>query len=277
MISAFCPGKAGTTAKSDHVAEKYLASILPVSKNKREPLSTKGRIDREESGSAFPLRFGRKILSSRARLIILFPVTSGEPAQSDVGSSPDERISSREVTRLLSEWSQGDPSALEKLTPLVYDELRRLAHRYMSGERSNHTLQTTALVNEAYLKLTDQTHANWSDRAHFFAVAARAMRQILVNYALSYNAQKRGGGAAKVELDEAALVSAAQSKEIVELHEALERLGQLDSRKEQVVELKYFGGLKEDEVGEALGISAVTVRREWRFAKAWLHNELKAA
>jgi RNA polymerase sigma factor (TIGR02999 family) len=204
-------------------------------------------------------------------------VTSGEPAQSDGGSSPDERISSREVTRLLSKWSQGDPSALERLTPLVYDELRRLAHRHMSGERSNHTLQTTALVNEAYLKLAGQTHANWSDRAHFFAVAARAMRQILINYALSYNAQKRGGGLARVELDEAALLSASQSREIVELHEALERLGRLDARKEQVVELKYFGGLKEDEIAEALGISAVTVRREWRFAKAWLHNDLHAA
>jgi RNA polymerase sigma factor (TIGR02999 family) len=229
------------------------------------------------SGSAFALRFDRKFLFSQARLIALFPVTSGEPAQSDGGASPDERISSPEVTRLLSKWSQGDPSALEKLTPLVYDELRRLAHRYMSGERSNHTLQTTALVNEAYLKFARQTDPNWSSRAHFFAVAAQAMRQILINYALSYNAQKRGGGGAKVELDEAALVSAAQSREIVELHEALERLGQLDARKAEVVELKYFGGLKEDEIAEALGISAVTVRREWRFAKAWLHNELHAA
>jgi RNA polymerase sigma factor (TIGR02999 family) len=207
----------------------------------------------------------------------LLPVISGEPAQSDGGSSPDERIASREVTRLLAKWRQGDPSALEKLTPLIYDELRRLAHCYMSSARPDHTLQTTALVNEVYLKFARQTNPDWSSRAHFFVVAARAMRQILINYALSYNAQKRGGGFAKVELDQAALVSAAQSKEIVELHEALERLGQLDSRKAQVVELKYFGGLKEDEIGEALGISAVTVRREWRFARAWLHNELKAA
>jgi RNA polymerase sigma factor (TIGR02999 family) len=207
----------------------------------------------------------------------LFAVTLSEPARSDGGSSSDERIASPEVTRLLSEWSHGDPSALEKLTPLVYDELRRLAHRHMSSARPGHTLQTTALVNEVYLKFARHTDPNWSSRAHFFFVAARAMRQILINYALSYNAQKRGGGLAKVELDEAALVSVAQSKEIVELHEALERLGRLDSRKEQVVELKYFGGLKEDEIAEALGISAVTVRREWRFAKAWLHNELKAA
>src|SRR5262249_18650466 len=165
----------------------------------------------------------------------------------------------------------------QQLTPLVYDELRRLAHRYMSSARPGHTLQTTALVNEAYLKFARQTDPNWSSRAHFLAVAAQAMRQILINYALSYNAQKRSGGLAKVELDEAALVSTAQSREIVELHEALEKLGEIDSRKAQVVELKYFGGLKEDEIGEALGISAVTVRREWRFAKAWLHHDLHAA
>ena len=197
-----------------------------------------------------------------------------ESAQNDDLSSPREGAVSPQVTQLLSRWSLGDQSALEELTPLVYDELRRLAHRHMSGARPDHTLQTTALVNEAYLKFAQQTHPNWSNRVHFFAVAARAMRQILINYALSYNAQKRGGGVAKVELDEAALVSVAQSKEIVELHEALERLEELDSRKAQVVELKYFGGLKENEIAEALGISTVTVRREWRFSRAWLHNEL---
>jgi RNA polymerase sigma factor (TIGR02999 family) len=207
----------------------------------------------------------------------LFPVTSGEPAQSDVGSSSDERIASPEVTRLLSEWSHGDLSALEKLTPLVYNELRRLAHRYMSSARPGHTLQTTALVNEAYLKFARQTDPNWSSRAHFFAVAARAMRQILINYALSYNAQKRGGGAAKVELDETALVAAAQSSEVIELNEALERLNALEPRKAQIVELKYFGGLTQDEIAEVLKISAVTVRREWRFAKAWLYHELRNA
>jgi len=182
-----------------------------------------------------------------------------------------------QVTRLLSKWSQGDESALNELTPLVYQELRRLAHRHMSSERPNHTLQTTALVNEAYLKLADQTHPNWSNRAHFLAVAARVMRRILVNYALSYNAQKRGGGATKIELDEITLAAAAQSKEIIDLNEALERLNELEPRKAQVVELKYFGGLHEDEIAEVLKVSAVTVRREWRFAKAWLHNELKAA
>jgi RNA polymerase sigma factor (TIGR02999 family) len=144
----------------------------------------------------------------------------------------------------------------------------------MSSERPDHTLQTTALVNEAYLKLADQTHPNWSDRAHFFAVAARVMRRILVNHALSYNAQKRGGGATRIELDEMTLVAAAQSKQIVDSNEALERLNELEPRKAQVVELKYFGGLHEDEIAEVLKVSGVTVRREWRFAKAWLHHEL---
>jgi RNA polymerase sigma factor (TIGR02999 family) len=147
----------------------------------------------------------------------------------------------------------------------------------MGGERPDHTLQTTALVNEAYLRLADQTNPSWQNRAHFFALAARAMRQILVNYAKSYRAQKRGGGALKVELDEAALVSMEQSKEIVDLHEALERLAALDSRKAAVVELKYFGGLNYDEMAEVLKISPVTVRRDWEFAKVWLYTELHNA
>ena len=183
-------------------------------------------------------------------------------------------VSPHRVTQLLREWTQGDDSALAELTPLVYEELRRLAHHYMEGERPNHTLQTTALVNEAYLRLADQTNPNWQNRAHFFAVAARAMRQILVNYAKSSQAQKRGGGALKVELDEAAIVSPEQSKEIIYLHEALERLANLDSRKARVVELKYFGGLNHDEIAEVLKISTVTVRRDWVFAKAWLYTEL---
>ena len=183
-------------------------------------------------------------------------------------------VSPHRVTHLLAEWSQGDDSALAELTPLVYEELRRLAHHYMEGERPDHTLQTTALVNEAYLRLADQSNPNWQSRAHFFAVAARAMRQILVNYARSNRAQKRGGGAARIELDEAAILSPEQSKEIVDLHEALERLGTLDSRKGQVVELKYFGGLNYDEIAEVLKISPVTVRRDWEFAKLWLYTEL---
>jgi RNA polymerase sigma factor (TIGR02999 family) len=183
-------------------------------------------------------------------------------------------VSQQEVTGLLTRWSQGDGAALAELTPLVYKELRRLAHHFMEGQRTDHTLQTTALVNEAYLRLADQTNPHWQNRAHFFAVAARAMRQILVSYARSQRSQKRGGGALMVELDEGAIVSPEESKEIVDLHEALERLAALDSRKAQVVELKYFGGLNYDEMAEVLKISRVTVRRDWDFARAWLHTEL---
>jgi len=178
------------------------------------------------------------------------------------------------VTQLLAEWSHGDNAALVELTPLVYEELRRLAHHYMGGQRPDHTLQTTALVNEAYLRLADQTSPNWQSRAHFFAVAARAMRQILVNYAKASQSQKRGGGALKLELDEAALISPEQTTEILDLNEALERLATLDSRKAQVVELKYFGGLNYDEMAEVLKISRITVRRDWEFAKLWLYTEL---
>jgi RNA polymerase sigma factor (TIGR02999 family) len=178
------------------------------------------------------------------------------------------------VTQLLADWSHGDNAALAELTPLVYEELRRLAHHQMGGQRSNHTLQTTALVNEAYLRLADQTNPNWQSRAHFFAVAARGMRQILVDYARSQQCQKRGGGGLRVELNEAAIVSPEQSKEIVDVHEALQRLATLDSRKARVVELKFFGGLNYDEIAEVLKIAGRTARRDWIFAKAWLHNQL---
>src|SRR5437879_8671265 len=140
-------------------------------------------------------------------------------------------VSQQRVTDLLVQWGQGDDAALTELTPLVYEELRRLAHRHMGGQRPDHTLQTTALVNEAYLRLADQTKPNWQSRAHFFAVAARAMRQILVSYARSNRAQKRGGGGARIELDEAAILSPEQSKESVDLHETLARLGTVDCRK----------------------------------------------
>jgi RNA polymerase sigma factor (TIGR02999 family) len=184
-------------------------------------------------------------------------------------------VSQQRVTELLARWSDGDDAALAELTPLVYEELRRLAHRHMGGERTDHTLQTTALVNEAYLRLADQTSLHWQNRAHFFAVAARAMRRILISYARSQRSQKRGGGAIKMDLDEAAIVSPEQSKEILDLHEALEQLSELDSRKAQVVELKYFGGLNYDEIAEVLKVSPVTVRRDWRFAKAWLYSQLQ--
>jgi RNA polymerase sigma factor (TIGR02999 family) len=186
-------------------------------------------------------------------------------------------VSSHKVTQLLQQWSRGDDAALADLTPLVYEELRRLAHHNMEGQRPNHTLQTTALVNEAYLRLADQTDPKWQSRAHFFAVAARAMRQILVSYARSNQAQKRGGGAVKVELDEAAILSPEQSKEILDLHEALEQLESVDSRKARVVELKFFGGLNYDEIAEVLKIARATVRRDWEFAKLWLYTELHSA
>src|SRR5438876_1980686 len=190
--------------------------------------------------------------------------TTGEPRQADP----------QEVTQLLADWSHGDQFALERLIPLVYKELRHLAHRYMEGQRPDHTLQTTALVNEAYLRLADQTNPNWQSRAHFFAVAARAMRQILVSYARSNRAQKRGGGALRIELDEAVILSPEQSKEIVDLDEALERLATLDSRKARVVELKFFGGLNYDEIAEVLKIAHRTARRDWEFARIWLYREL---
>src|SRR5213592_3358265 len=186
-------------------------------------------------------------------------------------------VSPQRVTQLLADWSHGDDVALAELTPLVYEELRRLAHHFMGGERPNHTLQTTALVNEAYLRLADQTNPNFTNRSHFFAVAAKAMRQILVDYAKAQQREKRGAGASKVELDEAALISPEQTSAILDVDEALEKLAVLDSRKARVVELRYFGGLNQDEIAEVLKISTVTIRRDWVFARAWLYTELHSA
>jgi RNA polymerase sigma factor (TIGR02999 family) len=186
-------------------------------------------------------------------------------------------VDQHEVTQLLADWSQGDRAALDKLTPLVYEELRHLAHRYMEGQRPDHTLQTTALVNEAYLRLADQKRANFTNRSHFFAVAAKAMRQILVDHAKASLRQKRGGGAPKVNLEEAVLMAPERPREILELNDALERLAMLDSRKADVVELRYFGGLKQDEIADVLKISPVTVRRDWVFAKTWLYGQLHGA
>ena len=200
-------------------------------------------------------------------------LTSANPAKA--GQTSSVTADADQVTRLLANWGQGDEAALEKMTPIVYDELRRLAHRYMQGQRPDHTLQTTALVNEAYLRLVDQTTPSFANRSHFFAVAATAMRQILVNHAKAQQRQKRGGGASKVDLDTAALISPEQTKTVLDVDEALERLAQLDSRKAQVVELKYFGGLNQDEIAEVLKISIVTVRRDWLFARAWLYTELQ--
>jgi RNA polymerase sigma factor (TIGR02999 family) len=182
---------------------------------------------------------------------------------------------SHEVTQLLTAWRQGDQAALQRLTPVVYEELRRLAHRYMEGQSPHHTLQTTALVHEAYLRLVDQNSPSFTDRSHFFAVAAKAMRQILVDHARTIQRQKRGAGASRVKLDETALISPEQSEAIVDLNDALERLASLDSRAAQGVELRYFGGLNQDEIADVLKVSAVTVRRDWVFARAWLYTELQ--
>ena len=181
---------------------------------------------------------------------------------------------SPEVTRLLEAWGQGDRAALEQVTRVVYEELRRLAHHYMSGQRADHTLQTTALVNEAYLRLAGQEQPSFANRSHFLAVAAKAMRQILVDHARASLRDKRGAGARPLELDEAAVLSPAPTREILDLNEALEKLAALDARKASVVELSYFGGLKQEEIAEALNISVVTVRRDWTFSRAWLDAEL---
>jgi len=182
--------------------------------------------------------------------------------------------SPKEITRLLAAWGDGDESALSDLTPLVYEELHRLAHHYMSGERVGHTLQTTALVNEAYLRLIDWKNVRWQNRAHFFAVSAQLMRRILVDFARTRGYQKRGGGARPVTLDDAALVADDNGTDMVALDEALTALAELDARQSRVVELRFFGGLSVEETAEVLKISPGTVRRDWSLARAWLHREL---
>lgn len=179
----------------------------------------------------------------------------------------------RDVSSLLLAWSEGDQKALEKLTPIVYQELHRLAGYYMRGERSGHSLQTTALVNEAYVRLTDYKRMKWQSRAHFFAVSAQLMRRILVDHARRRNL-KRGGGIPHVSLDDTALVGGGRDEDLVALDDALEALGQVDSRKAQVVELRFFGGLSVEETAEVLRISSVTVMRDWSTARAWLYREL---
>ena len=206
--------------------------------------------------------------------------TTSGPDDPGTGAGDSEGSASpapREVTRLLAAWGQGDRTALDKLTRLVYEELRRLAHRYMAGQRSDHTLQTTALVNEAYLRLAGQDEPQFANRSHFLAVAAKAMRQILVDHAKAALRDKRGGGAKAVELDESAVLSPEPTREILDLNDALEKLAALDARKANVVELSYFGGLKQEEIAEALNVSLVTVRRDWTFSRAWLYAELSQA
>jgi RNA polymerase sigma-70 factor, ECF subfamily len=183
--------------------------------------------------------------------------------------------SPEEVTDLLNEWGNGDQEALNRLMPLVYDELHRLASRYLRHERVGHTLQTTALVHEAYLKLVDQKKANWHNRVQFFAAAAKVMRHVLVDYARSRKAAKRGGDYCRLSLDEAAISSQDKDADLLVLNEALDNLAAIDPQQSRVVELRVFGGLTVEDTAEALGISARTVKREWSMAKAWLHQQIK--
>lgn len=184
-------------------------------------------------------------------------------------------LSPDDLTGLLIEWRQGDRAALDKLTPLVYDEIRRIAHRYMQSEREGHTLQTTALVNEAYLRLADQQKIEWQSRAHFFAVTAQMMRHILIDHARRRHYAKRGGDAHQVPLEEAVLMSQPRAAELLALDEALNELAGLEPRKSRVVELRYFGGLSLEETAKVLEVSTITVRRDWRAAKAWLYRRMK--
>ena len=181
--------------------------------------------------------------------------------------------SPHEITQLLVNWGDGDQAALDKLMPLVYNELHRLAHHYMRRERPGHTMQTTALVNEAYLKLVDQRNVDWQNRAHFFAISAQLMR-ILVDQARSHAYAKRGGGAPKVSLDEVADLSLVKAAELVALDEALEGLAAIDARQARVVELRFFGGLTIQETAEVLSLSSATIKSEWQTARAWLYHQL---
>jgi RNA polymerase sigma factor (TIGR02999 family) len=185
------------------------------------------------------------------------------------------KSSAHEITRLLQAWSEGEHGALERLTPLVYEELHRLAHYYMAGERSGHTLQTSALLNEAYLRLVDSPKPSWQNRAHFFAVSGQVMRRILVDWARSRQALKRGGEARPLELEEALVSADVPGADFVALDDALKALAAFDPRKSEVVELRFFGGLSVEETAEVLKVSPETVVRDWRFAKSWLRRELR--
>ncbi len=184
--------------------------------------------------------------------------------------------SPKDITQLLVAWSDGDEAALEKLSPLVYEELHRLAHRYMRGERAGHTLQTTALVNEAYLRLIDWKNVRWQNRAHFFGVSAQLMRRILVDFARARDYQKRGAGMHALTLNDAIDATNEKGVDLVALDEALSALAELDPRQSQVVELRFFGGLTNEEAAEVLKVSVATVRRDWSLARAWLHRELRS-
>jgi RNA polymerase sigma factor (TIGR02999 family) len=181
---------------------------------------------------------------------------------------------SAEITQLLMNWRKGDEAAFEQLIPLVYPELKRLARRHMGRESPGHTLQTSALINEAYLRLIDQQAIDWQDRGHFFAVATRVMRHILIDHARSQTRSKRGGAVSHVQLDETEAVAQMRAAEFLALDEALKSLATIDPRKSRIVELRFFGGLTVEETAEVMGLAPITIKREWRSAKAWLHSEI---
>jgi RNA polymerase sigma factor (TIGR02999 family) len=202
---------------------------------------------------------------------------SGKMLESPPNESNLMTVATQSLTDLLIDWCDGNDAALQRLTPLVYDELRRIAHRYMLHERQGHTLQTTALVNEAYLRLAGEQKIDWQSRTHFFAVMARVMRHVLTDHARRRSYAKRGGAMKQVSLAETDVMSPERAEELVALDEALAELAQIDPRKSQVVELRYFGGLSLEETAEALDISLMTVRRDWRTAKAWLYRRITVA
>lgn len=209
------------------------------------------------------------------------PAAVGAKIRRDLGSflrtaetQMAQKTSSHEVSELLADWSSGNQSALDKLIPLVNDELRRLARYYMRHERPDHTLQTTALVNEAYLKLVGQRNVHWENRNHFFAIAAQLMRRILVDHARTQNYAKRGGKTQAISLDETAIVSKQPTRDLVALDDALNGLAAIDPRRSKVVELRFFGGLSVEETAEVLKVSPVTVMRDWSVAKAWLYKAM---
>lgn len=191
------------------------------------------------------------------------------PAHSPIAMPPPS-----EITELLIGWSNGDRDSLERLVPLVEGELHRLAHHYMSREREGHMLQTTALINETFLRLVDQRRVRWQNRAHFFGISAQIMRRILLNHARDERRKKRGGGALRVSLSQADAISVEKSDELIALDDALKRLARVDERKARVVELRYFGGLSNEEAAEVLGVSQVTIMRDWNMARAWLAREM---
>lgn len=182
---------------------------------------------------------------------------------------------SNEVTQLLVEWGQGDQQALNQLMPLVYNELHRIAARYLRRERAGHTLQSTALINEAYLRIVNINEITWQNRAHFFGVAAQIMRRLLVDHARSKLYAKRGGGAARVTLDEAIVGAAEREVDLLALDSALQLLAEIDPQQNRIIELRFFGGLTIEETAEVLGISTATVKRDWKMAKAWLFGKIK--